>query len=67
VVAFALDGHTLATAGEGEVTLLWNLTALNALRDNPGERACSLTRGGLDPVQRDRYVPGLAYVDSCAT
>jgi WD40 repeat protein len=63
-VAFAADGHTLATAG-GESAVLWDLSGLNARRADPFERACSLSGGGLDPDGWGRSVPDLPYVVSC--
>ena len=47
--------------------LLWDLTDLNNLRDDPLGRACALTGGGLTPDEWDRHIPDLDYVDPCAT
>jgi WD40 repeat protein len=66
-VAFAPDGHTLATASFDKTVLLWDLSDLNALRADPTRRACSLTGRGLDADERIRSVPDLAYVDSCSS
>jgi WD40 repeat protein len=66
-VAFTPDGNTLVTANLDETVLLWDLTGLTAFRNHPTERACSITRGGLDPDQWARNAPDLAYEDSCAT
>ncbi len=65
-MAFAPDGHTLATASAEQTVLLWDLSGLNARRADPMERACSLSGGGLDADEWGRSVPGLAYVDSCS-
>jgi WD40 repeat protein len=66
-VAFAPDGHTLATASFDKTVLLWDLSDLNALRADPTRRACSLTGRGLDADEWIRSVPDLAYVDSCSS
>jgi hypothetical protein len=61
-------GRTLATASTASTAstaMLWNLTGLNHLRDHPVERACSITRRGLDRDQWARYLPGLPYQDTC--
>ena len=47
-VAFAPDGHTLATASVDKTVLLWDLSGLDALRADPMERACSVTGRGLN-------------------
>jgi WD40 repeat protein len=65
-VAFAPDGHTLATGSDDHTVLLWDLSGLNALQADPIGRACSRTGHGLTADEWDRYVPSLAYVDSCA-
>jgi WD40 repeat protein len=34
-VAFAPDGHTLATASDDQTVLMWDLSGLDALRTDP--------------------------------
>jgi len=64
-VAFAPDGHTLASASNDATVILWNLTQLNALRAQPADAACALTGGGLNPGEWARDIPGLPYQDTC--
>ncbi len=64
-VAFAPDGRALATGSRDGKVIMWDLTGLNTLRDHAVERACVITRGGLDPGEWDRYIPGLPYQGTC--
>ena len=64
-VAFAPDGRALATGSRNGTVILWDLTDLNNLRDHAVERACVITRGGLDPDAWNRHIPGLPYQDTC--
>ncbi|MBV9142433.1 MAG: TIR domain-containing protein [Pseudonocardiales bacterium] len=63
-VAFSPSGTTLAT-GSSDGIILWDLTALNNLRDHATEHACAITGGGLDRDEWTRYIPGLAYQNTC--
>ncbi|GAB3979918.1 hypothetical protein GCM10029978_076590 [Actinoallomurus acanthiterrae] len=69
--AFSPDGNTLAANGysvtkSGDtIVTMWNLADLNALRRQPLDRACAATGRGLDRAEWARYVPALAYRDTC--
>jgi WD40 repeat protein len=61
--AFAPDGNMLAISAH--LTFgLWDVSGLNALRDRPTERACSIA-GGLTEDEWARYIPGLPYMNTC--
>ena len=64
-VAFAPDGHTLATAS-GDQTVLWDVSGLQKIQSNPIELACSLTGGGLNADEWGIAAPDMPYVDSCS-
>lgn len=63
--AFSPDGRTLAVAN-GLAIERWDVTALSSITGRALTTACRITRGGLDPVEWARSVPGLPYEDSCA-
>jgi WD40 repeat protein len=64
-LAFAPDGRTLATASADHKVILWDLSELGNIRRHAAERACSVTRRGLDREEWVRYVPGLPYQSTC--
>jgi WD40 repeat protein len=66
-VAFAPDGHTLATGVSDGSAVLWDLSGLEWLRGHAIEHSCDITGGGLTHDKRGHYVWGLEYVDVCGT
>jgi WD40 repeat protein len=65
-VAFAPDGHTLATASADKTVILWDYNGLNRIRDKLVERACRIAGRGLTTEEWSTYVPGLPWADTCA-
>ncbi|MEX5721579.1 WD40 repeat domain-containing protein, partial [Geodermatophilus maliterrae] len=64
-VAFFPGEHILVTAGTDDTVRLWDLSGLDAFRDQPLERACSITGGGLDRAEWTGYILGFEYVNVC--
>ena len=65
---FHPDGHTLTTSGAiyGPTrNVLWDYSALNALRANPAARACAVTGGGFTPDEWAAYIPEVQYQPTC--
>jgi hypothetical protein len=59
-------GTTSASSTAADSVILWDLTTLNDLRDHAIEHACSITGGSLDRGEWGRYIPGLAYQNTCS-
>jgi len=62
-VAFSPDTNTLITGSD--TFIWWDLRDLKNLRSHAVERACTLTGGGLGQEQWARYIPALAYQETC--
>jgi WD40 repeat protein len=65
-VAFVSGRRALATATSIDAVALWDLTGLHDLQDHAVEHACARTGHGLNPDEWARYIPGLAYQNTCA-
>ena len=65
-VAFAPDGHTLATGSDDNSVILWDVASLLHLRDHAAEIACARSDGGLDPDNWNRFVNNISFEDSCS-
>jgi len=46
--------------------LLWDLSGLNGVQADPLGWACSITGRGFTVDEWDRFIPDLAYLDSCS-
>jgi WD40 repeat protein len=64
-LAFAPNRRIPATGSGDGTVILWDLKKLNDLREHTVERACSITRGGLNRDEWARYIPGLPYQATC--
>jgi WD40 repeat protein len=64
-VVFSPDGRTLATDSNGGPVLLWDLSALNSLRNDPLRAACARGGGGLDPATWNLYAPNIPSDNVC--
>ncbi|MEU8657662.1 TIR domain-containing protein [Actinoplanes philippinensis] len=65
---FHPDGHTLFSSGidtSGTRAVVWDYSALNALRAAPSQTACAVAGGGFTPDEWAAYVPETAYQPTC--
>jgi WD40 repeat protein len=65
---FHPDGHTLVTSGVNPGNaraLIWDYSALNALRANPAARACTIANGGFTSQEWTAYIPEAKYQPTC--
>ncbi|MBV9313652.1 MAG: hypothetical protein JO100_07815, partial [Pseudonocardia sp.] len=65
-VAFAPDGHTLATTSADRTVRLWDLPSLEGFHGDAVREACLRAGGPLDKLTWNQYAPGSAYQDTCA-
>jgi WD40 repeat protein len=69
-LVFHPDGRTLITSGQSfddsaTQAVLWNYSALNELRANPTDVACTVSGGGLTPDDWATYIPEVPYQPTC--
>jgi len=64
-LVFAPDSRTLYTGDGTSAIVAWDLTALDRLRRDPIEAACSRDMGSVSPADWARYAPGVRYKDPC--
>lgn len=65
-MAFGPDTRILATGYTDGRIVLWDLGAVQDLRVAPATFACAVAASGLNRAQWARYVPSLAYRETCA-
>ncbi|MEU4618400.1 TIR domain-containing protein [Actinoplanes sp. NPDC023801] len=66
-LVFHPDGRRLATSGNSSSirAVLWDHSALNALRADPAAAACAVTGRGFTQQEWDSYVPETPYRPTC--
>jgi hypothetical protein len=62
---FAPDSPVLVAASIYQGTTLLNLKERQDIVHRTIERACAITRRGLDKTEWHRYAPGLEYRQTC--
>ncbi|MDQ3763547.1 MAG: WD40 domain-containing protein [Actinomycetota bacterium] len=66
-MAFAPDGHTLASVSLDQTVRLWDLPRVERFTgSDPVREACLRAGGALDETTWDQYAPGVGYQDTCA-
>ncbi|MGH3815383.1 MAG: hypothetical protein ACRDUV_23530 [Pseudonocardiaceae bacterium] len=55
----------MATAGNDNTVILWDLAGLSDLRAHPVEHACAIIGHGLNHDEWARYIRGWPYQDTC--
>jgi WD40 repeat protein len=65
--AMSGDGRLLAIADAGGSVTVLNLQPLYDLRDNAVADACARAGRGLNSAEWERYVPGVAYRQTCSS
>jgi WD40 repeat protein len=63
-VAISSD-DIMATASEDQTALLWGLSGLEAIKNDPAAFACMRTGGGLNPDEWNSQIPALPYQKTC--
>jgi hypothetical protein len=55
----------MATASEDQTAVLWDLSGLEAIRNDPAAYACLRTGRGLNADEWERQIPSLSYQKTC--
>ncbi|MGH3831618.1 MAG: WD40 repeat domain-containing protein [Pseudonocardiaceae bacterium] len=65
-VAFAPDGHTLATTSADKTVIPWDPPPIEKFPGGEVRKACLRAGAALDEATWDQYAPGVSYQDTCA-